>query len=207
MARIILQDPTKKIRPRVYSCPRHYLSAFQTLIQQHLDAGRIRMSKADSASPAFVIPKKDPTVLPRLVIDYRALNANTVKDKFPLPKLDDILDLAGGAQYWGKIDMTNSFFQTRVHPEDIPHTTFTTPMGMDWLVMPMGFCNAPSIHQHCMVKALNHLIGKSCHVYMDDIIIWSQTLQEHCQNCAAVLDALREADLYCSPKKTELVTT
>jgi hypothetical protein len=88
------------------------LAAFQTLIQQHLDAGRIRLSKSNSTLPAFVIPKKDLTVLPRLVIDYCALKANTIKDKFPLPKIDNILDLAGAAKYWGKIDMTNSFFQT-----------------------------------------------------------------------------------------------
>ncbi|MGH7240309.1 MAG: RNase H-like domain-containing protein, partial [Candidatus Saccharimonadales bacterium] len=204
-ARIRLKDPEQKIKTRTYSCPRRYLHSFQELIKQHLDAGRIRVSTAESASPAFIVPKSDPTVLPRMVIDYRQCNANTIKDRTPLPKVDDILELCGKAKYWGKIDMTNAFFQTRVHPDDVHLTAFTTPFGMyEWNVMPMGFCNSPSIHQRRMYKALRHLIGKICHIFMDDIIFWANSLKEHEENARQVLLALREADLYCSPRKTIL---
>jgi len=76
--------------------------------------------------------------------------------------------------------MTNSFFQTRVHLDDVHLTAISTPFGLyEWPVMPMGGCNAPATHQRRMTAALRHLIGKICHVYLDDIIIWSQTLDKH----------------------------
>jgi hypothetical protein len=78
------------------------------------------------------------------------------------------------------MDMTNSFFQTHVHPDDVNLTAVTTPFGLsEWLAMPMGLKNSLPIHQHRMVAALRHLIGKICHVYLDDIIIWSNSIAEH----------------------------
>ena len=104
--------------------------------------------------------------------------------------------------------MTNSFFQTRVHPDDIHLTAISTPFGLyEWPVMPMGGCNAPATHQRRMTAALQHLIGKICHVYLDDIIIWSQSLEEHRENVEQVLEALRRAKLYCSIKKSDLFCT
>ena len=104
--------------------------------------------------------------------------------------------------------MTNSFFQTRVHPDDIPLTATVTPFGLyEWLVMPMGLRNAPATHQRRMVTALRQHIGRICHVYMDDIIIWSQTLQEHERSISQVMDALRRANLFCSAKKTQFFMT
>jgi hypothetical protein len=89
--RIQLKDAYKTISTRTYSTPRKYKDAWATLIQQHLDAGRIRPSNSAHASPAFLVPKTDTVVLPRWVNDYRALNANTVVDSHPLPRVDDIL--------------------------------------------------------------------------------------------------------------------
>lgn len=104
--------------------------------------------------------------------------------------------------------MTNSFFQTRMHPDDIQYTAVMTPRGaFEWMVMPMGFKNSPPTHQRCMNQALRHLIGKICHVYLDNIIIWSQTLEEHRCNVESVLLALREAHLLCSLKKMTLFCT
>jgi hypothetical protein len=89
------------------------------------------------------------------------------------------------------MDMTNSFFQMQVHPDDIHLTAVRTPWGLyEWTAMPQGGCNAPATHQHRMTDALQELIGKICHVYLNDIIIWSQTMEEHKRNCAAVLEAL-----------------
>lgn len=96
-ARIMLKDASKTITTRTYSCPRKYHDAWKTLIQQHLDAGRIRPSSSQHASPAFIIPKADKTALPRWVNDYRQLNGNTIPDNYPLPRVDDILaDCAKG---------------------------------------------------------------------------------------------------------------
>jgi hypothetical protein len=104
--------------------------------------------------------------------------------------------------------MTNSFFQTRVHPDDMKYLAVHSPFGKyEWTVMPMGVRNAPAVHQRRMNAALRHLIGKICHVYLDDIIIWSQTLEEHEQNVRQVLLALCTAHLYCSGKKTSLFNT
>ena len=101
--------------------------------------------------------------------------------------------------------MTNSFFQTRVHPDDIPYTAVTTPFGLyEWLVMPQGGRNAPATHQRRIFNALRPLIGSICHIYLDDIIIWSDNLVSHRINVGRVLDALREHYLYASEKKTTL---
>lgn len=104
--------------------------------------------------------------------------------------------------------MTNSFFQTQVHPDDIHLTAVRTPWGLyEWTVMPMGGCNSPSTHQRRMTEALRELIGVICHVYLDDIVIWSQTLEEHDRNVERVLEALRAAELYCNTNKSSLYET
>jgi hypothetical protein len=104
--------------------------------------------------------------------------------------------------------MTNSFFQTLVHPDDVKYTATLTPFGLwEWVVMPMGLRNSPATHQRRVTMALRDLIGRICHVYLDDIIIWSQSLAEHEQNVSRVLEALRTAHLYCSLKKSTLFTT
>lgn len=206
--RFKLRDTNKLIAKRQYSCPRKYRDAWKTLLQQHLDAGRIGPSSSQYASPAFIIPKSEPGVLPRWVNDYRELNTNTVPDNHPLLRIDDILADCAKGHIWAKINMTNSFFQTRVHPDDVHLTAVTTPFRLyEWLVMPMGCRNALATHQRRMNAALRHLIGKICHVYLDDIIIWSTTIAEHLRNVEKVLQVLREHSMYCSPKKTDLFCT
>ncbi|THH11766.1 hypothetical protein EW146_g7926 [Bondarzewia mesenterica] len=188
-----------------YNCPRKYREAWHTLLQQHIANGRIRPSSSAFASPSFVIPKADPSALPRWVNDYREINKFTIPENHPLPRINDILADCAKGKIWGKMDMTNSFFQTRVHPDDIHLTAVTTPFGLyEWTVMPIGGRNAPATHQRRMSSALCPYIGKICHVYLDDIIIWSQTIEEHVQNVSLILQALCEASLYCSPKKTSL---
>ena len=159
--KINLKDAGKTIASRSYSCPRKYREAWKTLIQQHLEARRIQPSSSQYTSPAFIVPKSDPTVLPRWVNDYRQLNANTVTDSYPLPRVEDILADAGKGKIWSKMDMTNSFFHTRVHPDSIHLTAITTPFGLyEWMVMPMGLRNSPPIHQRRVANALRELIGK-----------------------------------------------
>ena len=206
--RIKLKDAHQTITSRSYSCPKKYREAWRTLLDQHLEAGRIRPSSSPYSSPAFLVPKSDPKALPRWVNDYRQLNNNTVRDMGPLPRIEEILADVGRGKVFGKIDMTNSFFQTRVHPDDIPLTAVNTPFGLyEWTVMPMGGTNAPATHQRRMTQALKHLLGRICHVYLDDIIIWSDSIEEHQQNVEAVMQALQASHLYCSPKKTNLFCT
>ena len=168
--RIRLKDPNQVSKGRGYSAPKKYHNAWKELLDEHLHAGRIRPSSSEHASPAFCVPKyrdgvPDLTVPPRWVNDYRELNANTIRDNFPLPRVDDILADCAKGRIFGKMDMTNSFFQTRVHPDDIHLTAVRTPWGLyEWTVMPMGGCNAPSTHQRRMTDALRELIGRICHV-------------------------------------------
>ncbi len=127
-----------------------------------------------------------------------------VSDKYPLPRIDDILADAGRGKIWSKLDMTDSFFHTRMDEASIPYTAVNTPFGLyEWLVMPQGMKNAPAIHQRRVNHALRHLIGKICHIYLDDIIIWSDSVEEHMLHVRQVLDALCADALYCNPKKSE----
>jgi len=205
VAEIHSKEAEKTIKTRTYPSPRKYKEAWQTLIQQHLDAGRICPSSSPCASPAFIVPKANPNVLPHWVNDYRQLNENTITDSHPLPCIDDILNDCAKGKIWATIDMTNSFFQTRMHPDHIPLTAVTTPLGLyEWLVMPMGLKNVPAIHQRCITLALRQYIGKICHIYLDDIVIWSDNIEQHEQNVQIILQALCDACLYVNPDKTHL---
>jgi hypothetical protein len=189
--KVNLRDASKTIKTRSYSCPRKYRDAWKTLIQQHLDAGRIRPSSLEYTSPAFIVPKSDPMVLPRWVNDYMQINANMITDSYPLPRVEDILADAGWRKIWSKMDMTNRFFHTRMHPDSITLTVITTPFGLyEWMVMPMGLRNSPPIHQQRVANALRELIGKICHIYLDDIVIWSETIEDHEKHVRMVLDCL-----------------
>ncbi|PIL33967.1 hypothetical protein GSI_03675 [Ganoderma sinense ZZ0214-1] len=204
----VLKDANMVIARHQYDCPKKWRDTWKTLLEQHLAAGRLHPSDSPYASPAFLVPKTDPAALPRWVNDYRVLNANTVPDMYPLPRISDILADCAKGTIWGKIDMTNAYFQMRVHPDDIKYTAVTTPFGLyKWTVMPQGCHNAPSTHQRRMYNALHPFLGKFCHVYLDNIVIWSQSLDEHRRNVEAVLQALCEASLFCSDKKTDLFLT
>ena len=123
-------------------------------------------------------------------------------DAFPLPKVVDILADCAKGKIWSKMDMINSFFQTCVHPNYVHLTAMTTPFRLyEWLAMSMGLKNSPPIHQHCMVAALQHLIGKICHVYLDDIIIWSDSVVEHTKHIDLVMKALAVAKPHLNPAK------
>ncbi|RXW17191.1 hypothetical protein EST38_g8660 [Candolleomyces aberdarensis] len=202
-ARIHLKDPNWSMPSLTYSCPRKYRDKWKELIEEHLAAGRIRPSSSPFASPSFVIPKADPAAKPRWVNDYRVLNANTVPDRYPLPRVDDIIaDIARG-KIFSVFDMTNAFFQTRMHPDDVELTAVSTPWGsFDWLVMPMGLRNAPSIHQQRIAQALAPFLGKFVHVYLDDIVVFSDSVEEHVHHLHAILKALRDHKLSLNPKKT-----
>src|SRR5882762_98438 len=168
------------------------------LIQQHLAVGRICRSTSKYVSPAFIVPKHDLLVLPHWVNDYRKLNLNTIADNHPLPLVMDILKDCAGHHFYSKIDMMNSFFQMWMDPESVKYTTVNTPFRLyKWLVMPMGLHNSPAVHQRRVFSALRKHIGKICHVYLDDIIIWSDSVDDHKHNMATVLEALQDACLYC----------
>jgi hypothetical protein len=149
LCEIKIKDAYKTLSKRSYQCPRKYKEAWHELIQKHLYAGRIRPLNSPFASPAFLIPKTDKTALPRWVND---INSNTVHDVFPLPRVDDILADCAKGKIWSTIDFTDSFFQTRLHPDSIPYTAVSMPLGLyKWLVMPQGLrYNSAMSPRHCV---------------------------------------------------------
>jgi len=208
VTKIHIKNAEKMIKSHSYPSPQKYKEAWQILIQQHLSTGRIRPSSSPCASPAFIVPMANPNVLPRWVNDYWQLNENTMMDSHPLPHIDDILNDCTKGTIWGAIDMTNSFFRTCMHPDHVHLMAINTPLGLyEWLVMPMGLKNTLVIHQQCAMAALRPLIGKFCHVYLDDIVIWSDSLDGHEWNVCTVLKALHVAHLYVNPDKTQLFCT
>lgn len=131
--------------------------------------------------------------------------SNIIKDGTPSPLTDKILAHCTTAQFWGKIDMTNSFFNTQVTEEDMKKTAIHTPWCLyKWVVMPMGLCNLPATHQWWVNNALGALISELRYIDLDNIIIFSNSAEEHTISTRRVLEALKDAKLYCSPKKTVL---
>lgn len=111
--------------------------------------------------------------------------------------IDEILTDCAREKIWATIDMTDSFFQTHVHPNDIHRTAVSMPFRTyEWCVMLMGLWNSPAIHQRRVTGVLQPYIGKICHIYLDDIVIWSDTIKEHVANVKTIMNALREAGLH-----------
>ena len=127
-----------------------------------------------------------------MCVDYRALNKITVKNRYPLPKIEELLDRLRGAKYFTKIDLHSGYHQIRVRDEDIPKTAFVTRYGaFEFLVMPFGLCNAPATFQRIMNTILRDGLDRFVLVFLDDILIFSRTQEEHALHIRSVLERLR----------------
>jgi len=137
-----------------------------------------------------------------MCIDYRALNAKTIKNAYPLPRIQECIDKLGWASHLSSIDLTSGYWQTRVADRDICKTAFNTRYGKyEFLVMPFGLTNAPATFQMLMNQVLRPYIDKFVLVYLDDILIYSSSPEEHLEHLRLVFEALRQAKLYARPKK------
>ena len=169
-------------------------------VKDLLDRGWIRPSKSPYASPILFVQKKDSTL--RMCIDYRALNKITVKDRYPLPRIDDLLDQLHGATRFSSIDLASGYNQIRVHPDDVEKTAFITHQGLyEYLVASFGLCNMPSVFQRTMNHVLGPAIGKYALVYMDDILIFSKDEASHAQHLEEVLKLLSDNHFYAKMSK------
>jgi hypothetical protein len=166
-------------------------------------SGFIQPSKSPFGAPVLFVKKKDGTM--RMCIDYRALNSITIKNSYPLPRIDELFDRLQGAKVFSKIDLRSGYHQIRIAKEDVPKTAFRTRYGhFEFLVLPFGLTNAPATFMHLMHQVFRPLLDKFVLVFLDDILIYSKNLQEHEQHVREVLNLLRQNKLYAKESKCEL---
>ena len=170
--------------------------------------GVIQPSNSPWSSPVVMVRKKDGSH--RYCVDYRVLNSVTKADTFPLPRIDDLLDQLGGARYFSTLDLASGFWQIQMELKSREKTAFVTPQGLyEFLVMPFGLKNAPAVFQRLMEKVLSGLNPESGRqfvaAYLDDIVVFSTSLQEHLIHLKKVIDRLKFANLKLKPSKCNFV--
>lgn len=180
--------------------PFHQLEEVKQHIQSLLDKDIIQPSSSPYASPIVLVRKRDGSI--RMCVDYRKLNAKTRRDAFPLPRIEESLDALKGAVYFSTLDLASGYHQVAMDEKDIHKTAFTTPFGLfEYKRMPFGLCSAPATFQRLMQSGLNDLLFQTLLVYLDDVLIFSSTFQEHLQRLRAVLTRFREMGLKLNIKK------
>ena len=180
--------------PSYRMAPRE-LQELKKQLQELLDKGYIRPSVSPWGAPVLFMKKKDGTL--RLCIDYRKLNQVTVKNKYPLPRIDDLFDQLQGAEVFSKIDLRSGYHQLKIAEQDIPKTAFRTRYGhYEFVVMPFGLTNAPTAFMALMNRVFQPYLDQFVIVFIDDILVYSQDKEEHMNHLRTVLQILREKQLY-----------
>jgi hypothetical protein len=175
-------------------------------MKELVDLGLVRPSRSGYSAPVLFVKKSDGSL--RMVVDYRALNKKTVRDRFPLPRISDLLDRLQRAKYYTKMDLQQGFYQIRMAESDIHKTAFHGGDGLyEMVVMPMGLCNAPSTFQRMMRTVVTSEMDGFALVYLDDILIFSETAEEHSQHVQRVLERLRQHGLCVKRSKCEFGRT
>lgn len=197
------------IYTKSYRYPEIHKEEVRTQISNMLKQGIIQNSVSPWSSPIWIVPKKmDASGRKkwRLVIDYRKLNERTIDDKYPLPNITDILDKLGRANYFTTLDLASGFHQIEVNPNDVQKTAFSTEGGhYEYRRMPFGLKNAPATFQRVMDNVLRGLQHESCLVYLDDIIIFSTSLDEHIIRLRSIFDRLRKSNFKIQLDKSEFL--
>ncbi|GBG75655.1 hypothetical protein CBR_g20282 [Chara braunii] len=186
----------------VYRMGQGELEELRRQIDDMIDRGWIRPSESEFDAPVLFVPKKGGKL--RMCIDYRGLNRITRNNAYPLPRIDDLLDAAGGCKVFSKIDLKSGYHQIEVDPSDQHKTAFKTRNGLyEFIVMPFGLTNAPATFQSLMDKVLRHQLNRFVVVYLDDILIFSRSMEKHVKHLEEVLQVLKDAQLHLNLEKSE----
>jgi len=178
------------------------LQELASQLQELSDKGFIRPSSSPWGAPILFVKKKDGSF--RMCIDYRELNKLTVKNRYPLPRIDDLFDQLQGATCFSKIDLRSGYHQLRVHEDDIPKTAFRTRYGhFEFTVSPFGLTNAPAVFMDLMNRVCRPYLDRFVIVFIDDILIYSKSKAEHEQHLRTILQMLKQEQLYAKFSKCE----
>lgn len=189
--------PYRRVPPSQYERVREHI---KLLLEKKI----IRESCSPYASPIVVVEKKDGGL--RLCVDYRKLNEKTVKDAYPLPRIEESWDALSGAKYFSTLDLASGYYQVAMEEEDKAKTAFTSPFGLyEYERMSFGLCNAPATFQRLMSATMNDLIFQVMLVYLDDILVYGSSFQEHLARLDQVFSRLGEAGLKLKPSKCKFL--
>ena len=191
---------TKPISIPPYRMAPTELRELKAQLEELLSKGFIRPSISPWGAPALFVKKKDGSL--RLCIDYRQLNRVTIRNQFPLPRIDELFDQLQGSRVYSKIDLRSRYHQFRVKESDVPKTAFRTCYGhYEFLVMPFGLTNAPAVFMDFMNWVFQPYLDRFITVFIDDILVYSGSSEEHSKHLRIMLQTLRERQLYAKLNK------
>ncbi|GJU45256.1 putative nucleotidyltransferase, ribonuclease H [Tanacetum coccineum] len=190
------------VAPAPYRLAPAEMKVIAEQLKELTDKGFIRPSSSPWGAPILFVKKKDGSF--RMCIDYRELNKLTVKNRYPLPRIDDLFDQLQGSSIYSKIDLRSGYHQLRVREEDIPKTAFRTRYGhYEFQVMPFGLTNAPAVFMDLMNRVCKPYLDKFVIVFIDDILIYSRNEKEHEEHLKTILEMLKKEELYAKFSKCE----
>jgi hypothetical protein len=183
---IKLQPGMAPISRRPYKMTPKELAKLKVQLNELLDKGYIRPSSSPWGYPALFVKKKDQSL--RLCVDYRPLNAITIKNKYSLPRIDILFDQLADAKVFSMVDLRSGYHKIKIRLEDVPKTTFSTRYGLyEYLVMSFGLTNAPAHFMYLMNSVFMLELDKFVMVFIDDILIYSKSEEEHAQHLRVIL--------------------
>jgi hypothetical protein len=193
---------TTPIAKRPYWMAATKLAELKKQLSELEQKGYVRSSSSPWGAPVLFVRKKHGSM--RLCVDYRALNEVTIKNKYPLPRIDDLFDQLKGAKYFSKIDLRSGYYQLKIRSEDVLKTALVARYGQyEFTVMPFGLTNAPSFFINLMNKVFMEELDRFVIVFIDDILVYSWSTEEHGQHLKVVLEKLRAHQLYAKFSKCE----